>query len=618
MRALWRKDVRLAMLVDAVDDDERLPLEPTRLGAWTAKAQGAYLHSRYDPEAEAERFAQAVPMSDKFCFIVPGIGLGYHLRALAKRLRGHAFILCIEPSAVAISTALSCLDLSTLILDDQLVIVATSDKAYLHERLNLFGPIMFLGIQIVRPLVRAGAEYAAILKAVAEFVEYSRIGLTTLTHNSRIGTKNIAMNLAACVTTPPINVLKGRFRGNPAIVISAGPSLGRNIDQLADLKGKAVLIAVQTVLRPLARLGISPDFVASIDYHEMSAKYFQDVGGLEDVHLVVDLKATWYVADAHTGPMSFLDTGWARLLSDHIGARDGLKDGATVAHTALYLAIYMGCDPIIFVGQDLAYTGFVEHARGVEIHRQHWRRETNRFCSIEDQEWEAIARNRQWLRKVPAAQGGYLYSNVQLSTYLERFETDIAGLSNRVLNCTEGGAHIRGTKVLSLREASQRHCTEPIDPKRFAYRDAIQWRDTSRLQIVGSEIAKRIDELEALLEVCDDLLGLLAELEALIGDPVAFNRLLVRVDEIRVKLGGMYGAEPGYPRALALIDGANQLGKFRQYAADRRLQAADVDDTEYARRQIQRDTEFITGLRDGAREMVDTLRGSVERFAEVA
>ena len=56
-----------------------------------------------------------------------------------------------------------------------------------------------------------------------------------------------------------------------------------------------------------------------------------------------------------------------------------LPAGATVAHLAFYLAVYLGCDPIIFVGQDLAYTGHVFYVPGVEIH-QAWQSELNRFA----------------------------------------------------------------------------------------------------------------------------------------------------------------------------------------------------------------------------------------------
>ena len=199
LRALWRRDPAVALRVDAVPDEERLPLEPTRTGAWTVRVatpdgQATYLHSRYDPVAEAERFIDSVPIEDKFCFVLSGSGLGYPVQALFNRLRGNAFIICIEPSIRLLATALSCVDLSDVIASGRLILLFDDDKTRLHERLKDFGTLMMLGAQFIRhaPSMRvAGEEYAAISSVIAEFVTYTRMSLLTLVSKSRITCQNI-------------------------------------------------------------------------------------------------------------------------------------------------------------------------------------------------------------------------------------------------------------------------------------------------------------------------------------------------------------------------------------------------------------------------------------------
>lgn len=619
MRALWRHDPDLAMRVDAVADDERLPLEPTRSGAWTAKMptpDGAttYLHSRYEPVAEAKRLADSVALEDKFCFVVSGLGLGYHVRALFERLRGDSFILCSEPSIPLIATALSCVDLADVIASRRFVILTDDDKARLHDRLKEYNTLIMLGAQFVHhpPSLRVAPKaLAAINKAVAEFVTYTRMTLVTLVSNSKITCKNIAMNLVNYVSTPPIDILADRFSGNPGIVISAGPSLVKNIDQLAALKGRAVLCAVQTAIKPLMRRGIVPDFVTSLDFHEMSRKFFEGAGDLSDVHLVAEPKATWHVIDEYPGPVSLLDNHWARMLvGEELAARGGLKAGATVAHLAFYLAVYLGCDPIIFVGQDLAFTGHVFYIPGVEIH-QAWRSELNRFNTMEHKEWDRIMRNGPILRRVAGATGGELYTDELLFTYLEQFEKDIAGVARCVVNATEGGANIRGTKAMTLAEAASRYCAEPIDPQRFAYRETTKWHDASKLAATGDELQRQIEELNGVTELCNELLGLLAELQELINDPPGFNRRLVRVDELRTKV---YQES----RAYALVNSFTQLAELRRFSADRRLSVGQDSDSERARQQIKRDIEFITGVRDGAVELKPILAAALSRVREAS
>lgn len=614
MRALWRQDPALAIRVDAVADEERYPWEPTRSGAMTVRVptpDGAavYLHSKYDPVADADRLAAAVPLEDKFCFVVSGLGLGYHVAALCRRLRGDAIVVVCEPSIEMIATALCCCDLAEAIESRRVCFLTGPDKSRLHELLRPYGTLIMLGAQFVRhaPSVRLDeAAHTAMTEAIAEFVTYTRMTLLTLVSNAKITCQNIAMNLVHYVQTPPINILRDRFAGNPGVIISAGPSLAKNIDGLAHLKGHAVLCAVQTAIKPLMSRGIVPDFVTSLDFHKMSRKFFEETGDLSNVHLVAEPKATWHVTDHYPGPMSLLFNHWAQLVvGDELARRDGLKAGATVAHLAFYLAAYLGCDPIIFVGQDLAFSGHVFYVPGVDIH-QSWRGEINRFNTMEMKEWERIVRNKPILRRVRGVDGHELYSDELLFTYLQQFETDIAQVSRNVIDATEGGAYIRGTQAMSLAEVTDRYCQEPIDPARFTYRTSTRWRDPARLASTHRELAARVDELDGVLGCCGELLALFDELEELTDDPPAFNRRIVRVDELRSRIHRE-------SRAYEIVNAATQLAELRRYSADRRLGAVELDGSQRAMRQIERDRAFISAVRDGAVEVKKILTESLER-----
>jgi hypothetical protein len=616
MRALWRQDPQLAMHVDAVDDDERLELERTLSGHWTVRVptpagKRTYLHSRYRPIEEAEKLAKSVILEDKHCFVVLGFGLGYHVRALYERLRGDALIICTEPSIRLLSTALSCVDLADVIGSGRLVVLTDENKVRLHERLRPHSALIMLGAQFVRhapSLQVAGDVHNGICSMITEFVTYSRMSLMTLVTNSKITCQNIAMNLVHYVTTPSIDVLHERFARCPAVIISAGPSLRKNIDRLAGLKGRAVLCAVQTTLKLLMERGIVPDFVTSLDFHEMSRKFYEGVDGLEQVHLVAEPKATWHVLDRYAGPISLLGSDWAALLlGERLGRRSGLKAGATVAHLAFYLAVFMGCDPIIFVGQDLAFTGHVFYVPGVEIHGA-WRSEINRFNTMEMKEWERVVRNRPILRKVQGQDGRELYSDELLFTYLEQFEKDIAAVPVKVINATEGGARIRGTEPMTLEDAIARYCQKPIEPERFDYLTTSRWRDHALLGPAGAELSRRLEEIEDIKDLCEELLTLLNELKGLTDDPARFNQRLVRVDELRTKV--QYNT-----RGYRIINAACQLIEFRRFSADRRISTFDGSDVERAKRQLDRDIEFITGVRDGADEVAPFLRDSLRRIA---
>ncbi len=79
---------------------------------------------------------------------------------------------------------------------------------------------------------------------------------------------------------------------------------------------------------------------------------------------------------------------------------------------------------------------------------------------------------------------------------------------------------------MSLAEATGQCCTRPIAPERFAYRDTIRRRDSQKLGAVQAALQGRIEELKAAGQVCDEVLGLLHELEDLTHDPQRFNQRL--------------------------------------------------------------------------------------------
>ena len=617
MAALWRVDPELAVRIDEVPDERRRAVERTRSGERTVAAQArdgqkAYLHSRYDPLAEARKFADGVEVEGNYCFVVGGLGLGYHVRALHHRLRGGAFIVVTEPSLELLSTALAQVDLAGEISSRRLIILTDADKSRLHTRLMPHNATLMMGLQFVvhPPSERvAGGFHAALRTAITDFVAYSRTTMVTLVHNAQITCRNIAYNLPTYLSTPPIDILKEHFAGCPAIVLSAGPSLRKNIDLLQQAKGKAVLCAVQTTFEPLLKRGIVPDFVTALDFHEMSRRYFQGIDDYHGVHLVAEPKCTWHVVDLYRGPISLLEGHFAHLLlGPTLAARGGLPPGATVAHLAFYLAQYMGCDPIIFVGQDLAYTGHVFYVPGVEVHRT-WTGEINRFNTMETKEWERIVRNRGILRKIEDPEGKTVYTDELLFTYLEQFEKDITACRARVIDATEGGARIRGTEVMPLHEVLERYCRAKIPAEQFEYRKTTRWYDPSRLPAARKEIARRLEEVQAVEEICEELLEVLGELAGLTDDPVRFNRRLVRVDELRNRVRQ-------YDRAYKIINSASQQAELRRFAADSKLGVEETKGAKRAAKQLERDLQFVRETQEGARGVLDILTETMARLDE--
>lgn len=685
MASLWRSDPRLAQMIDELPIDASHVVEPSRAGPPTALARrpdgsSLLLHSRYDPVREADEFIGSLERAggadeEPGCALLCGLGLGYHVDALRRRLGARAVLFVAEPDLVTIKTAFETTDLSGEVASDRLVFLTRLDKAHLHERLQARLSDLMFGILLAVPPASKSLHadfFAECRAAVTDFAAFARMSLVTLVRNAAITCRNVAFNLPAYVAGPSPEVLRGRFAGMPAVLVAAGPSLSKNVDQLVELQDRAVIIAAQTTLRPLLERGVTPDFVTSLDFSEMSRQFFENIDIPERVVLVAEPKAAWQAVDAFLGredprplaldvrrsecqgsgravppdsrratafrPCGRSTTGGPRhltpvgsgraaprraILLDNafaekcvggpLARRSPMEAGATVMHLAFYLAQWLGCDPIIFIGQDLGFGGHVYYAPGVAMHRA-WRPETGRFQTLEMKEWERIVRQRAILRKVKDIHGRDIYTDEQMFTYLEQFERDFARARCRIIDATEGGARKRGAEVMTLHEAGERFFTRPIPDACFEFLarpwgvSGGPWYDRSRLKTAHEMVAERRKALAAFRALCEETRAILDRMAVLVGDPPRFNALIPRVDELRTQVRR-------HDLIYSMVREASQLGELQKLAADRRLAEREEGDSAHAAAQLARDRRFIDSLLEGCATLGEILDGAIRRLA---
>lgn len=621
MRGLWRRDPRLAQQLDELPIYASLDVVPSRAGPPTAcvhrpDGRPLYLHSRYDPQREAADFCRSLDFEDAACIVLCGLGLGYLAFELLRRYGTETRLLIAEPELLTIKTALETVDLSGAISAGRIEFLTRFDTAFLHERLRGDWANLMMGTQFVAPPVSRehNADFhSAFRQAVTDFAAYARMSLMTLVRNATITCRNVANNLPAYVSTPSLDILRRRFVGHPAVLVAAGPSLVRNVDQLREIQNCAVIIAAQTTLRPLLDRGIRPHFVTSLDYSELSRQFFESVNVPDETVLVAEPKASWHVIDTFLNGAAdkqrrviLLDNAFAhRCLGEPLGRRAGLEAGATVMHLAFYLAEWLGCDPIIFVGQDLAFTGHCYYSPGVAIHRA-WEAEHGRYGTVEMKEWERIVRHRNILRKVGDMHGRAIYTDEQMFTYLQQFERDFARANARVIDATEGGARKAGAVILPLSDAIAPYRERPIDPARFEYLRA-NWTEAAQLAPARAALKSRLEELESFHGLCIETRAILAKLRTLVESPREFNRLLVRVDELRTLV-------QRHEVIFQMARDVSQLAEFQRMSADRSIDEHAANEPARARRQLDRDIRFIDALLEGCERVREILYASMARF----
>src|SRR5690606_37456288 len=192
---------------------------------------------------------------------------------------------------------------------------------------------------------------------VKELTAFASTSINTLVINGKRTAENIARNLDWYLKTPSLDRLKDQYAGKPAIIVSAGPSLRKNKHLLTDARGRAVIVAVQTMLQPLLEMGVEPNFVTSLDYHDICTRFFEKLPPSLSTHLVAEPKASPAIFSLFPGAVSLLGNDFADGLLRELNLQKArLRSGSTVAHLAFSLAEHLGCDPIIMVGQDLGFS----------------------------------------------------------------------------------------------------------------------------------------------------------------------------------------------------------------------------------------------------------------------
>ncbi len=627
MRALVRLHPRFACQIDQVGEKARIELELSKSGLPTCRlandqGKAVWLHSRYDPEREGQRWADGVmdlarqqedadtgkvPM----CYVVDGFGLGYHVKALFERLAGEAFIVVSEPNLELIRTAFERQDFSEMLESKRVILLTQTDRAEIFRKLECFGAKLMMGIVFTHPLQHVASSFhVAIHQCISEFASYVRANLWTLMGCNIQTCKNIIHNLPLYVSTPSVGVHQKRFAGCPAVLVAAGPSLRNNIETLKKIRERVIVIAVQTVLKPLLASGIVPDFVTSLDFSEVCKRFFEGVEPHPEIHLVAEPKAHWDVIDAYReiGPMTLLGNQLADLLLGKDTDHAHLTSGTTVAHLSFYLAEYLGADPIILIGQDLGFSDNVYYAPGNALHDL-WRPEMNRFCTIENMEWQRILRQGGSLRRVKDHHEADIYTDEEMFTYLQQFEKDFSRSKVRVIDASGGGVKKQFCQTLTLAEAAGQYCTKVIDRGLFTYQDRVEWYSQERLAWGREQLEKRIEDVEAFKDIVQETIGLVKEMLDLLDDQPKLNRKMVRLDELRSLVKQRQ-------TVYTLVGLVSQTAEYVRFREDRRIGVANKQGKERQRQQLMRDIAYVSELERGCNLLITLLEEGIERFDE--
>jgi hypothetical protein len=471
---------------------ENIAVTAARNGMLTVKTTGPdremFIHSSYDPGREAGQWAEKNMAGPGDVLFVFGFGLGYHVERLLARCPDDVRVVVVEPNLSFVRAAMENIDLGYILERYGTYLIAGEDHTDFDTfMLNCIGFDKLERIHIAEysPVTRLAAEFFAGMKErITGSVSNLIMDMNTLLRFSDEWVDNLFDNIPEIISSPGIGQLYGEFRGKPAIIVAAGPSLNKNIHLLKQAKGRSVIICVGTALKPMLKAGIKPDLVFSIDGGAGNMLHFKEISG-EGIPLVFDICIYPEIPGTYKGPkvVGGYHEDILRWVEGLVSEEKGYYAmGPSVANVAFDLARRFKCNPIILVGQDLAYTDGMSHAGGTIFDA----------FTVDDFIYKGII-------EVEGIDGKPVKTDRVMYWFIRWYETAINATKAeyRVIDATEGGARIPGTEVMTLAGAIREYCNDEVKAAEMIAEVINSYAAPDR-QRVG-EIAGRLKELGARL-----------------------------------------------------------------------------------------------------------------------
>ncbi|EAK1757381.1 motility associated factor glycosyltransferase family protein [Campylobacter jejuni] len=407
-------------------------------------------------EEELNFFYQSIlEKTPRYPFIcIYGIGNALLIKNLAKHYK-HLFV--FESEIELFILALSVLDLSEelkvykVVLFDcvakdlEIQIAMIFDQQSILEYLSLYE--MFISshyyLKYYETSILSLNELC--IKSASVAIRNADITcfLPLLTHGQFL--QNIPSMLESIPFQRILNERKNKFEN--AIVVSAGPSLAKQLPLLKAYQDKAVIFCADGALSMLEKEGIVPDYVTNLDFTDLAMKFFQNKENLKQSIITLECATHPNVARSLKAENCMII-----LRNKALYQRFNLNDfgyidtGTHVSHFSYTLALALGFKNIILIGQDLAFDEKGNsHSKGFSYGEQFSGEKT--VPTLKTQAY---------------AGKGEVLTHITWNDYRIKLEYLFACNSKeaKFYNATEGGARINFTEELSFKECCEKLLTK--------------------------------------------------------------------------------------------------------------------------------------------------------------
>jgi hypothetical protein len=448
---LIENDKGVNWIDEHINDDEHIIVIRTGSGPF-----------KVSTKAEIQEKVNENEYHNDACTVIFGAGTGNFTKAVIDKMKSRHAVVLVEPVVHMLKISLELNDFSEAIKKGSLLFACTRDDIDFQLTIIEQGKNITQWIIVNEDyILKRPDEYSHLLSHSLMLITQLQSNTGTVSANGALIAKNDILNLPYVIKHRGVAELKDIFKDKPAILVSTGPSLQKNIHLLMDkdVQKRFIIIAVGQALRILLSYNIKPDFICSVDYGPVNFGHYKGLLDTKDIPLVSINRTYQPILKHWEGPKFIsvsLDGIVSETLAEFLMHKGGLLQGGSVAHMNLGLAIQMGCNPIIMIGQDLAYDdndrshhSLTDEAGKIEIAENGgitWKVDDPRSEIQGDHAMGPV----QW---VNGYYGKLVRTNAGYVSFISTFERMFRNLPNTTfINATEGGALLKETEQMTLEE----------------------------------------------------------------------------------------------------------------------------------------------------------------------
>jgi hypothetical protein len=464
LEAIRRKNKLLAKSLEATTISDNVEIVLSKQSMPVIKYKGNFLSSKYNPIREAESLFDNINNKTAnylFVFGFPNCIIGEVFGNPAS----NQTIIVFEPSLEILKQILTDCNLDNFLNNKQVFVFSDLNNLdnFLHKKMIPGETFEFV----------INASYKKFfLTEIKKFVETvknvqsikSVHASTVISYGPDFAKQNLS-NLFNLNNAAPIAKLHNQFLNVPAVIVSPGPSLAKNIKLLREIKGKAIIISTAPALAVMEKWNIRPDFVNAIEAQNFSYQIKKYENFLDESYLLLLSQChPEFFKIKSKGIFTYFTAG--EKSGVYLSAKNKIFDkgilasGGSVSTDAFFTAYYLGCSPIILVGQDLAISGSKNYSMFTLEEDAQIQQSGNDVVVASSKRVREITNEKDgFFKQGPKKQivetKGLFQKQVKSKTDYFTFKAWFENTANNIIgrklyNATEGGVFIEGFSHMPL------------------------------------------------------------------------------------------------------------------------------------------------------------------------